>query len=81
MIADADSGEILGVHIIGPEGADLIHEAVVAMYYRATVAEFVEIPHLHPTLAEILIDPAEDILDQMRSASAARAVESSAAAS
>ena len=81
MIADAESGEILGVHIIGPEGADLIHEAVVAMYYRATVAEFVEIPHLHPTLAEILIDPAEDILDQMRSASTARAVETSAAAS
>mgnify|MGYP002846554743 CR=1 FL=1 len=65
MIADADSGEILGVHIIGPEGADLIHEAIVAMYYHATVMEFVDIPHLHPTLAEILLEPAEDILGQM----------------
>ncbi len=81
MIADADSGEILGVHVIGPDGADLIHEAVVAMYYRATVAEFVEIPHLHPTLAEILIDPAEDILDQMLNMSAPRQVEPSAVAS
>ena len=81
MIADAESGEILGVHVIGPEGADLIHEAVVAMYYRATVAEFVEIPHLHPTLAEILIDPAEDILDQMLNMSAPRQVEPSAVAS
>ena len=80
MIADAESGEILGVHIIGPEGADLIHEAVVAMYYRATVAEFVEIPHLHPTLAEILIDPAEDILDQIRNMPAPREVEPSVAA-
>ena len=66
MIADGDSGEILGVHIIGPEGADLIHEAVVAMYYGATISEFVAIPHLHPTLAEALLDPAEEILDQMK---------------
>ncbi len=80
MIADADSGEILGVHIIGPEGADLIHEAVVAMYYHATVAEFVDIPHLHPTLAEIMIEPAEDILDQMGRMAASREVDRSAAA-
>ncbi len=80
MIADADSGEILGVHIIGPEGADLIHEAVVAMYYRATVAEFVKIPHLHPTLAEILIEPAEEIADQMQRMAKSRQVSHSAVA-
>ena len=65
MIADAESGEILGVHILGPEGADLIHEAIVLMHFRATVHDLASIPHLHPTLAEIMIDPAEAIIDQM----------------
>ena len=65
MIADAATGEILGVHILGPEGADLIHEAIVLMHFHATVHDLVTIPHLHPTLAEIMVDPAEAIIDQM----------------
>ncbi len=65
MIADADSGEILGVHILGPEGADLIHEAIVLMHFHATVHDVASIPHLHPTLAEIMVDPAEAIINQV----------------
>lgn len=61
MVADGVTGELLGVHVLGPEAADLIHEAVVAMHYRATVDEFARIPHLHPTLAEIMVDPAEEL--------------------
>jgi hypothetical protein len=50
---------------VGAEASDLIHEVIVAMYYRGTVHDFVKIPHLHPTLAEILTYPAEEIVDQI----------------
>ncbi|MDE2936330.1 MAG: dihydrolipoyl dehydrogenase [Chloroflexota bacterium] len=65
MVADGVTGELLGVHVLGPEAADLIHEAVVAMHYRATVDDFARIPHLHPTLAEIMVDPAEELAEML----------------
>jgi dihydrolipoamide dehydrogenase len=66
LIGDAATGEILGAAIVGPEAADLIHELVVAMHYRAKAGELMMIPHVHPTLAEILTYPAEEIEDQRR---------------
>ena len=65
MMASPVDGKILGAAIVGPEASDLIHEVIVAMFYRATVQDFVKIPHLHPTLAEILTYPAEDIVEQI----------------
>ncbi|MBM3275513.1 MAG: NAD(P)/FAD-dependent oxidoreductase, partial [Candidatus Sericytochromatia bacterium] len=64
LVADRATGEILGAAVLGPEGGELLHEMVVAMHFRATAAEFLKIPHVHPTLAEILTYPAEDIEDQ-----------------
>lgn len=64
VIAHAETGEILGAAVVGPEGADLIHEMIVAMHFRATCQQFMEIPHLHPTLSEIWLDPVEEIEDQ-----------------
>lgn len=64
LLADPETGEILGAQILGPEGADLIHELIVAMEFRCTVERLMAIPHLHPTLAEIITYPAEDIADQ-----------------
>lgn len=69
MVADGRTGELLGVHVLGPEGPDLIHEAVVAMHYRATVGDFARIPHLHPTLAEIMVEPAEALAEKVNSSS------------
>lgn len=68
MLASPGDGTILGAAIVGAHASDLIHEVVVAMYYRGTVHDFVKIPHLHPTMAEILTYPAEDIAGQMASA-------------
>ena len=65
MIAAKSSGEILGASVVGPEASELIHEVVVAMNYRATVAEFAVIPHYHPTLSEIWTYPAEEIAGQV----------------
>ena len=59
MMADPESGRILGAAVIGPQGSELIHEVIVAMNYDATVVDFMRIPHLHPTLAEIWTYPAE----------------------
>lgn len=72
MVADGFTGELLGVHVLGPEAADLIHEAVVAMHYRATVDDFARIPHLHPTLAEIMVDPAEELAGMLATPAASR---------
>jgi pyruvate/2-oxoglutarate dehydrogenase complex dihydrolipoamide dehydrogenase (E3) component len=60
MMADPETGEILGASIIGPQASELIHEIIVAMNFRATVEQFMRIPHLHPTLAEIWTYPAEE---------------------
>jgi dihydrolipoamide dehydrogenase len=52
VVADEKYGEILGVHIIGPEGFELIAEAVTAMEAEATVDVMMQTIHAHPTLYE-----------------------------
>jgi dihydrolipoamide dehydrogenase len=54
VVADAKYGEILGVHIIGPQGFELIAEAVAAMEAEATVETLMSAIHAHPTLYEAL---------------------------
>jgi dihydrolipoamide dehydrogenase len=54
VVADAKFGEILGVHIIGPQGYELIAEAVAAMEAEATVDTLIHTIHAHPTLYEAL---------------------------
>ncbi len=58
VVAADDTGEILGVHIIGPHAAELIHEAVVAIQAEATVEDLVQAVHIHPTLSEVLHEAA-----------------------
>ena len=65
MMADSQTGEILGAAIIGAQASELIHEIIVAMNYHATVDQFMRIPHLHPTLAEIWTYPAEECASQI----------------
>jgi len=52
VVADAKYGEILGVHIIGPQAYELIAEAVAAMEAEATVETMMSTIHAHPTLYE-----------------------------
>ena len=52
VVADEKFGEILGVHIIGPEAFELIAEAVTAMNAEATVETMMQTIHAHPTLYE-----------------------------
>jgi Pyruvate/2-oxoglutarate dehydrogenase complex, dihydrolipoamide dehydrogenase (E3) component, and related enzymes len=61
LLADRQTGELLGGAVVGPHASELIHEVVVALRYRATAAEFAKIPHYHPTLSEIWTYPAEEL--------------------
>jgi dihydrolipoamide dehydrogenase len=56
IVSDAKYGEVLGVHIIGPNATELIAECVVAMELEATVEAMMFIIHAHPTLSESLLD-------------------------
>ena len=61
IVSDADYGEILGVHIIGPQATELIAEAVVAMELEATVEDLIWTIHAHPTLAEAMLDASNSV--------------------
>jgi dihydrolipoamide dehydrogenase len=54
IVADGKYGEILGVHIIGPEAFELISEGVLAMEAEATVETLLHTIHAHPTLYEAM---------------------------
>ncbi|HSY02862.1 MAG TPA: dihydrolipoyl dehydrogenase [Acidobacteriaceae bacterium] len=56
VVADAQYGELLGVHIIGPQATELIAEAVTALELEATVEEMMFTIHAHPTLSEGMLD-------------------------
>jgi dihydrolipoamide dehydrogenase len=52
VIADKETDEILGVHMIGPRIADSYTEAVVAMEFRAAAEDIARMSHGHPTFSE-----------------------------
>ena len=60
ILADAQTDEILGVHIVGARAADLIMEGVVAMEFRASAEDLARISHGHPTYSEALKEAALD---------------------
>jgi pyruvate/2-oxoglutarate dehydrogenase complex dihydrolipoamide dehydrogenase (E3) component len=68
MLASPLDGKILGVAILGAGASDLIHIPLAAMAFNATVFDYVKIPHLHPTMAEILTYPAEELAETIAAA-------------
>lgn len=56
IVSDKKYGEILGVHIIGPQATELIAEAIAVMELEGTVDELMFTIHAHPTLAEAMLD-------------------------
>jgi len=61
IVSDAEYGEILGVHIIGPQATELIAEAVTAMELEATIEDLMWTIHAHPTLAEAMLDASNSV--------------------
>ncbi len=60
VVADAKYGEILGVHIAGPNASEMINEAALAMQAELTIHELTEAVHAHPTFSEALMEAAAD---------------------
>ncbi len=58
VLAHEETDEVLGVHIIGPDAGTLIHEAVLAMEFRASAEDIGMACHAHPTLPEALREAA-----------------------
>ncbi|MCB9203375.1 MAG: dihydrolipoyl dehydrogenase [Flavobacteriales bacterium] len=54
VLADKNTDEILGVHMVGARAADMIAEAVVAMEYRASAEDVSRMSHAHPTFTEAI---------------------------
>ncbi len=54
VLADKETDEILGVHMVGARAADMIAEAVVAMEYRASAEDVSRMSHAHPTFTEAI---------------------------
>ena len=56
VVADKSTGELLGVHIVGPEATELIHEFAVGRTLEATLEEIIHTIHAHPTLSEASLE-------------------------
>lgn len=53
IVANARTREILGAEMYGEGAADMIHTLAVALHFRATLDQYHEILHIHPTLSEV----------------------------
>ena len=58
-VSDVDSGDILGVHIVGAHASTLIHEAAVGVRLGASAVDIAGTIHAHPTLSEMVMESAE----------------------
>jgi dihydrolipoamide dehydrogenase len=61
IVADETSGEILGVHLVGPEVTELLPELVLARNWELTPEEIARSVHAHPTLSEVLMEAAHGV--------------------
>jgi dihydrolipoamide dehydrogenase len=62
LVADAASGRVVGVGIVGPGAGELIAEATLAVETAALVEDVAATIHAHPTLSETLMEAAENLL-------------------
>ncbi|HEY6009267.1 MAG TPA: FAD-dependent oxidoreductase, partial [Geobacteraceae bacterium] len=61
ILAAADNGKVLGVHIVGPRASDMIAEAVTVMTYGGSAEDIALTFHAHPTLSEAMKEAALDV--------------------
>jgi mercuric reductase len=54
MVVDWDSKRVLGVSMVGRDAGEVIHEAAMALRFKATVYDFIDMLHVYPTMAESL---------------------------
>jgi len=64
ILADAQSHEILGAHLVGPEVTELLPELVLARTWELTPDEIAHSVHAHPTLGEAILEAAHGVFGQ-----------------
>jgi dihydrolipoamide dehydrogenase len=64
IVADEPSGFVLGAQIVGPEASELIAEVALAIELGATLEDVAATIHTHPTLAEAVMEAAENAMGQ-----------------
>jgi dihydrolipoamide dehydrogenase len=64
IVADEVSGEILGVHLVGPEVTELLPELVLARVWELTPEEIARTVHAHPTLSEAIMEAAHGVFGE-----------------
>ncbi len=64
IVADAEDGFVLGAQIVGPEASELIAEPTLAIEMGATLEDIAATVHTHPTLAEAVMEAAENAQGQ-----------------
>lgn len=52
MVIHPENSKVLGVHVVAPDAADLIHEAVLAVKFGLTVDDIIDTVHVFPTMSE-----------------------------
>jgi pyruvate/2-oxoglutarate dehydrogenase complex dihydrolipoamide dehydrogenase (E3) component len=65
VLAEPKRGRIIGAEIVGKDAGELIHCFTTPMAMRATVFDMLRAPWYHPTLAEIITYPLEEIAEQV----------------
>jgi len=58
IVCEAESGRVLGMHIMGPHADDLIAEGVLAVKCSLTAKDITDTMHAHPTLPEAVLEAA-----------------------
>ena len=61
IIADAESEEILGAHIVGPRATDMIAEIAAVMSMEGLVDDIARVTHAHPTVSEAVCEAAKGV--------------------
>ncbi len=54
MVADDETEEVLGVSMVGNSAGEVIHEAAMALRFRAKIDDYIDMLHVYPTMAEAL---------------------------
>ena len=58
VLADAETDRVLGMHLVGPNVSELVHEGVLTMEFKGSADDLARICHAHPSLSEAVHDAA-----------------------
>lgn len=64
VLVARESGRLLGLHIIGPHAAEMVHEGALVLQRRGKATEIASTVHAHPTVSEAILEAIEDAIGQ-----------------